>query len=286
MRKLIWAILGLGACAGFYLEWRALQRKIERQAVMIAALEVDLANVRHGQLQQRDVVAAPRLDLPERQSDGALHSADSQHLGLFGLQSPLRLVRVNRYLVRHPELSIPEFRLLDDDAWNRVLAEKPLKTEADLRAALATARSFAEQQSGRMMVKAVERYMAANEGKSPPQASALAPYLPDPSYVEFFSSFTLYDGASKNPAPGGDTWVLQARSIDPAFDIPLHIGASDSFGVGASPPAEIVARAVEKFRNATGSNPSDASQLSPYLTAALPPGIITEVINAGRSDAP
>src|SRR5260221_12339116 len=88
-----------------------------------------------------------------------------------------RVKRLKQLFVQRPDQRIPEMRLLTDDDWLRLGKRLELDNEANIRKALAAARSAAKSRVAASLVKALPKFAQASRGEPPATVMALAPYL-------------------------------------------------------------------------------------------------------------
>lgn len=193
-----------------------------------------------------------------------------------------RVLKLRDFLAEHPEETVPELRLLDDQAWLRAANGMSSDTEADLQKGAALLRSFGEQAAMQpLLYPALKGFMAANGGQIPSDPSQLAPYLSNPPDAEFLSTFKIFDGTAHFPTSDGSTYVLQTVPADGWYNYRLLLTSSGIMaGDGIDGPGPLIEEAITKFRQATGTSPTDVSQITPYLQSPLDSGTATAVFRA------
>lgn len=196
-----------------------------------------------------------------------------------------RVGRLKRYFARHPERGIPEMLLLTDEDWMQQAKDANLDTELGNRKALQQVRQIAQNKSGRIVAEAVKGFMQAHQGALPMDTAQLTPYLRQPEDAEFIALFRRSDEA--NPPVNalrpnaGTIWVFRENAVvDPWLNTQYYVGQDGSQGMYTGPadgPGFTVEAAVANFVKATGAQPTDASQLVPYLKDPVPTALLQEI---------
>jgi len=190
-----------------------------------------------------------------------------------------RMARLKQYLAAHPERGIPELRLLHEEDWMDEALKADLDSEVGMRLALSQLRQLAQNQSHHVLAAALKAFTAAHGGQVPATPAQLAPFLERPEDADLLNLFTPYTGIARLAAPGGESWVFQERpSVDDWFDSETMLGANGSFAIQSAAPGFEVLRAMDRFVKATGIQPTDASQVTPYLTEPVSPAIVAAMV--------
>lgn len=263
-----------------------LRRTAERQTHANDALRAENLRLRQeaaraaGQLKEAErerlLAASPRPTEPRRVEP----QIDTDPNGIIE-----RVIRLKSYLAHHPERGIPEMRLLTDDEWMQQTKDADLDTDVGIRKALFMLRQHAQQESGQIVAEALKAFMAANQGALPSDIAQLVPYLPQPEDAVYVTLFQRNDEALPpiltNPAAPETVWVFkESPQVDPWFKYTFYVGQNGERGMTSmNSPAFTVEEAVAKYFKASGAQPTDASQLVPYLKDPVPPAMLEDIFN-------
>jgi hypothetical protein len=185
-----------------------------------------------------------------------------------------RIDRLNAFLGQHPEWSIPELRYLTANDWLDATKNANLVTEADCREALASLRSLAKRNSAPKIEDALHRYLAANHGALPPEAAALAGYLPDGLDPALLQRYSM-NPSGRVPGLRGDLRfvLVETKPVDPLWDSSFFYSETGGYGTRAAfnDAAAAVTNAIDRFQQSNGRPPTDVSQIGPFLQRKVDP---------------
>lgn len=284
-------LLALGllvAAAVFYVR---IMRNKERQDTGTAALLAE--NLR---LRQEATRAGERQKKAERErllaaSKSAVRPYSSPPIEAEPNGILERVIRLKSYYAQHPELRIPEMRLLTDEDWMRWTKDADLDTELGNRNALFMLRQTAQQNSGQIVIKALKAFMAANSGELPADMARLVPYLQRPEDAEYVALYQRNDDAHpvpNNAATPEPVWVFKENpQVDPWFHYALYVGQNGELGMTTvNSPAGVVEEAAAKYLKVSGTQPTDASQLIPYLKTSVATPLLEDIFNGMKKSRP
>jgi RNA polymerase sigma factor (sigma-70 family) len=172
----------------------------------------------------------------------------------------------------NPDKSIPEFQLLSEQQWLDSAMNDKFETETNINHALADLRHTAENNFASIAQDGLRKYLLANNGQFPTDLSQLQPYFSTPLDNAILQRWEIVPG-SVNPSVGvGDTVITEKAAVDESLDSRWSIGAG-GYGAGNYESSETTSAlatikpAMAAYAAANnGSQPSDPSQILPYLT--------------------
>lgn len=182
-----------------------------------------------------------------------------------------RTRRLKALFAERPDQVIPEMRLLTERDWLSVSRDASFDTDVDTRKALASVRSYAKSHFTHDLNSALRRYTKASNGQLPVDLLQLAPYFdspPDPAMLQRYA-MTMVGKVSDAPA---DAAIEERGVTDPTYDGFFHVQASGGYGSASGPMAEFSGRfnrAMSAYRRATGSRPTEATDVLPYFNPPL-----------------
>jgi len=187
------------------------------------------------------------------------------------------LARVSQLKERLQQTSgakIPEFQFLTEQDWLNA-AKGDLNTDEDYRKALSGLRSAAESTFiTTVLTPVLNQYKQANQGQFPTDISQLQPYFNPPVDDSILQRWEV---APKSTVPSlrmGDTIITQIAPVDADYDTRYGIGPNGSGSAGpqdwdvpGTGPSALLTPAIKAYAGANnGLQPTDLSQLAPYLT--------------------
>jgi RNA polymerase sigma factor (sigma-70 family) len=187
------------------------------------------------------------------------------------------LARVSQLKERLQQTSgdqIPEMQFLTERDWLNA-AKGDLSTDEDYRKALSGLRNAAEGTFiTTELTPALNQYRQANQGHFPSDISQLQPYFNPPVDDSILQRWEV---APKSTVPSlgmGDTIITQIAPVDADYDMRYGIGPNGSGSAGpqdwdapGTGPIAILMPAIKAYVAANnGLQPTDLSQLTPYLT--------------------
>jgi RNA polymerase sigma factor (sigma-70 family) len=262
-------------------QMRALQQQTNPTAGQNDLLRQQLGDanrqlaISHAQIAQlrRDAADVPRLrNEVGRLRENTLASDDPTTLAAKSWLA--RAAQLKARLQQTPGAKIPEFQFLTEQDWLNA-AKGNLNTDEDYRQALSGLRSAAESTFLTTALKpALDQYRQANQGQFPADISQLQPYF-DPPVDD--SILQRWEVAPKSTVPSlgmGDTIITQIAPVDAAYDTRYGIGPNGSGSAGpqdwdapGTGPSALLMPAIKAYAAANnGIQPTDLSQLAPYLT--------------------
>jgi RNA polymerase sigma factor (sigma-70 family) len=181
--------------------------RLRRDAADLARLRGEVNRLRTVEQQTAQAKAAPPVgDDPFTQSVLAM----TQRAG-----------ELNGHLQRMPEKRIPELQLLTENDWLSVAKGVSLQSEADVRQALHELRNTAKHKFATFALKAVDNFIAANNGQMPTDVSQLKPYFEVPVDDAMLQRYQVLP-----PGEGRglqDNWVMSEKvRVDPDYDVHLY----------------------------------------------------------------
>jgi RNA polymerase sigma factor (sigma-70 family) len=173
---------------------------------------------------------------------------------------------------QNPNKTIPEFQLLSEQQWLDAAMNDKFDTDTNVQRNLADLRHLAENNFASLVQPAISKYMKANNGQFPTDLSQLQQYFSSPVDDAILQRWEIAP-ASVNPSVGvGDTIITEKAAVDESLDQRWAIGAHgygsgnwESPDIGAA--LAIIKPVMKAYAAANnGSEPSDPSQVLPYLT--------------------
>jgi RNA polymerase sigma factor (sigma-70 family) len=245
-----------------------LRRQLEEASRQLAAMQAQNEKLRRdaGDLaRMRDEVGRLR-EKSSRLNNDPTGSAATSWLA--------RVTQIKERLQQTPGAAIPEFQFLTDQDWLNA-AKDNLNSDEDYRRALGNLRSMAETTFITTELQpALSQYAQANGGRFPTDMAQLQPYFNPP--VDD-SVLQRWEVASKSAVSGvgvGETIVTQVGAVDADYDNRYAIGPN-GWGTSGSQgwyppgtgPEAVMAPALKAYMEANnGVEPTDPSQLAPYVT--------------------
>jgi hypothetical protein len=186
-----------------------------------------------------------------------------------------RTTQLKARVQQTPGARIPEFQFLTEQDW--LNADKgDLNTDEDYRKALSGLRGAAETTFITTALKpALNQYLQANQGQTPTDISQLQPYFNPPVDYSILQRWEVAPKATvQSLGMGGDIIITQIAPVDADYDSRYGVGPNgwgtagpqdwDAPGTG---PSALLMPAFKAYAAANnGVEPTDLSQLAPYLT--------------------
>ena len=146
-----------------------------------------------------------------------------------------RAAELNQRLQQAPQKQIPELQFLTENDWLDAARDAQLESDAGVASALSKLRSLAKSKFAPLAARALDKYLEANHGQLPVDASQLKPYFEPPVADALLERYKiLQTGNVKDLAK--DAWILGEKApVDKDCDSHLYIGAhgrSASYGTG------------------------------------------------------
>jgi RNA polymerase sigma factor (sigma-70 family) len=243
----------------------ALRQQLEEANRQLAALQAQNEGLR------KDAADVARL---RGQVDRLRDSTSRSNNDPASAAAKLWLARVNQLkgrLQQTPAAKIPEFQFLTDQDWLDAV-KKEMNTDEDYRRALSALRDMAERTFSTTAVQpALKQYAQANNGQFPTDISQLQPYFNPPVDASVLQRWEV----APDPNGGAETVVTQLAAVDSDYDGRYYVSSNSlgcqtgTWGQSSSNPEAILAPAVKAYMTANnGLEPTDPSQLGPYLTTA------------------
>ena len=277
--KPVWVLLGLVILIGAYFGYVKEVENSSKAHREMESIRADITRLKHenARLVRQLAVVAERLD---QRGSGSQVVADSPAPKRSSKEVPARVAerisKLKEYLSAHPEMADPEMRLLKDNDWAFPVSEIRLDTEASKRKALAQVRMQAQSRLGEMVAAAVRDYIDANNGQQPSNAAQLAPYLADPGSADLLQGFGKPDSTA---SPG--CLFQRVSTVDEWYGSTCYVSDNQFYARGTG-PGLVVEQAIAAFQQATGSPPSEASQIVPYLRETVSPSTVNAVFDGLR----
>lgn len=180
--------------------------------------------------------------------------------------------QLKQFVQQYPGKTIPEFQLLSEQQWLDAAMNAKFDTDKDVQKELANLRHAAENNFVSQAHDALSKYMKANDGQFPTDLSQLQSYFSSPMDEAVLQRWEIAP-ASANPSVGvGDMIITEKAAVDESLDQRWAIGARgygsgnwESRDIGAA--LAIIKPVMKAYAAANnGGEPSDPSQVLPYLT--------------------
>ncbi len=204
---------------------------------------------------------------------------------------------LRQLFAEHPDQSIPELRLLDNQAWLNAAMNANLETDSGVRSAMSGLRHSAENQFAIKLQNALQSFMQTNNGRFPDSLAQLQAYF-DPSLAQALQRYEILPtGDSPNQrAFGADHYITQKAAVDPDYDARWEIGPN-GFGnmpfknsleeQALAPAIHTLGPALKAYSAAhNGLQPTDPAQLQPYVTTPDQRAALQQVLQARATNNP
>jgi hypothetical protein len=262
----------------------ALHRQLEEADRQLAALQAENEKLK------KEAADVLRLRREVARLKDATHSS-SDPAGMVAKSWLSRLNQLKDRLQQTPGAKIPELQYLTDKDWLSA-AKEDLNTDEDYRRALSYLRNKAEETLiNTALQPALKQYAQVNNGHFPSDFSQLQPFFNPPVDDAVLQRWEI-GPASTVPSVGvGDFLVTQIAPVDLDYDNRYAVGLN---GWGTSSQAwdspssieNILKPALQAYAAANnGSEPSDPSQLTPYLTTLEQQSALQRMIQRGHHSA-
>jgi RNA polymerase sigma factor (sigma-70 family) len=197
----------------------------------------------------------------------------------------------------HPDQSIPELQLLDNDYWLNAAMHANLDTDAGVRSAMSGLRHSAENQFAIKLQNALHNFMQTNNGRFPDSLAQLQSYF-DPSLAQALERYEIRPAKDfpSNGGLGGDLYITQKAAVDPDYDARWVIGENgfSNTSFKGSLEEQALAPAINTLNPAlkaysaanNGLHPSDPAQLQPYITTPAQQAALQQVLQARATNKP
>ena len=133
-----------------------------------------------------------------------------------------RAGELNQHLQRMPDKKIPELQFLTESDWLSVAKDASFQSEPDVRQALTNLRYVAKGKFGKYATRALDKFIAANNGQVPAHLSQLKPYFEVPvedAILQRYQVLQTSDASSPR-----ENWVLRETApVDRDYEFPLHV---------------------------------------------------------------
>ncbi|HEY3854327.1 MAG TPA: hypothetical protein VGO67_08055 [Verrucomicrobiae bacterium] len=228
---------------------------------------------------RRDLADLPRLRSEVERLRNSNSQSDNDPTALAAKSWLARVNQLKQRLEQMPKSRIPEFQYLTEQDWLNA-AKGDLKTEEDYRKALGGLRGAAESAFISSELKpALDQFAQANNGRFPTDLSQLQPYFNPPVDDSILQRWEIAPASAVPSVGAGPMVITQAAAVDSDYDVRYAVGADGWGGMNPSGtnvpprwnawtnPQSLLVPAVQAYMNANnGQQPSDPSQLTPYLT--------------------
>ncbi len=143
-----------------------------------------------------------------------------------------RAGELNQLLQRMPDKKIPELQFLTESDWLTVAKDASLQSDTDVRQALSKLRNLGKEKFGIYAAHALDKFIAANNGQLPTDASQLKPFFEVPVDDQALQRYRVLQTGEADNLKG--PWALSEKApVDREYDSHLYVGphgASGSFG--------------------------------------------------------
>lgn len=173
-----------------------------------------------------------------------------------------KVKRLSSYLQLNPGRYIPQMDLLTMEEWLDATKDGELKTDADLRKALAKLRGAARLKVAASIGDAWKAALAANGGEFPADTSRLAPYLPSGFNQSILTQLQLNTTGDIAGLRTAQKFYLIDKSVD-LWDATLFYSQDGHWGSKSPELAEdrLVREAINRYTAKTGQAPTSLDQL-------------------------
>jgi RNA polymerase sigma factor (sigma-70 family) len=133
-----------------------------------------------------------------------------------------RAGELNQHLESMPDKKIPELQFLTESDWLSVAKDASFATEPDVRQALSKLRNVAKAKFGTYATRALDKFIAANNGQLPANLSQLKPYFDVPVEDAILQRYqVLQTSDARSPR---ENWVMRETApADRDYELPLHV---------------------------------------------------------------
>jgi RNA polymerase sigma factor (sigma-70 family) len=258
----------------------ALRQQLDEASRQLAALQAQNEKLRRDAAdvaRLRGEVMRLRENTPSSNNDPTAAAAKSWLA---------RLSQLKERLQQTPGAKIPEFQFLTEQDWLNA-AKGDLNTDEDYRRALSSLRGAAESAFISTELKpAVDQYAQANNGQFPTDLSQLQPYFNPPVDDSVLQRWEVAPKAAVPSIGVGDALITQIAAVDADYDSRYAIGphgwgtaGSYAWDTTSSNPEEVLTPALKAYVAANnGLEPTDPSQLAPYVTTPEQQAALQKVI--------
>lgn len=124
-----------------------------------------------------------------------------------------------------PDKKIPELQLCDGYDWLEAAKNAQLDSDAAVRRALSRLRQLGKERFAALMEGALDKYVAANNGRLPTDPAELKAYCETAVDDAVFSRYTMLHTGKLSDLPPATLWLMAERSpADNEYDSRVKIG--------------------------------------------------------------
>jgi RNA polymerase sigma factor (sigma-70 family) len=286
---------------------QALRRERDEIASRLSTLADDLEKEKGGSLELLKLRSEVTRLQHDSQELAQLKTSETNDPAQAELKSWLAAVKqLKQEAQNNPRARIPEFSLLTEKDWLNAakwFGRRPqFDAQTDLRVAMAELRQTAQVSFANLAHDALIRYAKDHGGSFPTDLSQFKPYLPtavggvpvDDTILQRYEIAPAEKYGSKQP---GQDWVItQKELLDDEYDHHIAIGVRDwsyDRSLAEKLPSEALAAkrildpAVKEFATANnGQEPTDPSQLQPYLKTDEQKAAFQKIMDLRNSNMP
>ena len=178
--------------------------------------------------------------------------------------------KLQKLFAERPDQQIPELRILTDKDWLKlVIGQGPLDmnldSEYDVKFAMSKVRSQATMNFAPTIVKALKKFVEANNGNYPTDPTQLKPYFDQPVEDALFERYRVLNNEEAESGWTADMALIEKKTLDKWLDSTVVIGPFGA-ATGSIFPRTVQA-VMQAYRNANnGQRPDDLSKLKSYVT--------------------
>jgi len=173
-----------------------------------------------------------------------------------------RIKHLRTYLTHHPELGIPELKLLGAEDWLSATQEGDLSTEANYRQALSKLRMNAKIIAAPYLTEALRWAIDANNGEPPRDVSELKEFLTSDIDAQMLTRYVLN---SKGEVPKSrELSLIEREIIDPLWDSTSRFYSTNDVIIiepTRIPLANSIKTALEQYNKVAKTPPTELAQL-------------------------
>jgi len=199
-----------------------------------------------------------------------------------------RVSQLKERLQQTPGARIPELQYLTEQDWLNT-AKEDLNTDKDYRRALSDLRGAAEGEFMTLELKpALNQYAQANNGQFPTDLSQLQPYFNPPVDASVLQRWEVVPQSAVPSLGEGATLITQIAPVDADYDSRYAIGPNgygstkntQVWDPSSANPDVVLAPVLKAYMAANnGVQPTDPSQLTPYVTTPEQQATLQKVLN-------
>ena len=191
-----------------------------------------------------------------------------------------RIKHLRTYLSHHPELEIPELKLLGAEDWLTATQEGELLTEANYRQALSRLRMNAKVIAAPFITEALQRAIDANGGEPPHDISELQKFLASNVDVRVLARYAFN---LKGEGTQLQVSLVERQIIDPFWDTSSRFYLpNDAIIIEPTrvPLVDSIGAALKQYYKVAAAQPTSIAQLKITNLDAANSALANSIFNA------